>query len=91
MRSILSFITSLIVLIPAVGQGQWEVVNEGTIYDFQSVDFINSDTGWIAGNSGIYLTMDGSKNWELLNSDFKFRVIDFYNEWIGWAIVRGIL
>ena len=46
-------------LIPASGQSQWEIVNEGIAYHFESVDFINSDTGWHSGDHGLYKTVNG--------------------------------
>ncbi len=87
MRSVITLIISLSLLIPLSGQGEWEIVNEGFVCTPKSVDFINNETGWIAGEEGVFLTTNGSKNWVQMNDDFDFHVIDFYSESIGWAII----
>ena len=88
MRStFISFLILFSIVITLNGQNKWEVVNEGVDYDLKSVDFINDNTGWIAGENGIFLTTNGCKNWAILNRDLNFNLIDFYDESIGWATV----
>ena len=87
MRSVLSFITSLIILIPALGQGQWEIVNEGIPFGPNSFDFINRDTGWIAGVNGLFKTTDGGENWTLWNDEMEFIAFDFCSDSSGFAMI----
>ena len=89
MRFIITLIASLILLIPVSAQDQWEIVNEGIDYDFSFVDFINKDTGWIAGEKGLFKTTDGAESWTLVYDDTTLHEIDFYNDTIGWAYIKG--
>lgn len=69
--------------------GQWEIVNEGIAYRLTpTIDFINSDTGWIAGENVVLQTMDGGKNWISYETDTigDFKSVDFVNDSLGWAI-----
>lgn len=88
MRSILSFITSLTILIPTIVQGQWEVVNKGMALYFSDVDFISRDTGWVAGWEGLFKTFDGAETWNVVNHA-NFTLIDFCNAHTGWAFQPG--
>ena len=71
-------------------QSQWEIVNEGFVYDIQLVDFINKDTGWFAGSKGLFKTTDWAENWTFVNDETKLHEIDFCNDSIGWAYVKMI-
>ena len=54
-----------------------------------TIDFINDDIGWIAGDNGTLLkTVDGGENWNTiqLDEDWDISMIDFINDSIGWAI-----
>ncbi len=62
---LLATITSFLLLIPVSAQDQWEIVNEGIGSGFGAIDFINRDTGWVAGAKGIFKTIDGGENWVL--------------------------
>jgi photosystem II stability/assembly factor-like uncharacterized protein len=81
---IIIFVTSFILLVSL--RGQWTIVNEGL--KFNSVDFINKDTGWLAGGNLIYKTTDGGKNWTTFSENNMENIvaIDFFNDSIGWAI-----
>jgi len=88
----------------AVGR---EVTSQGKIYYFdgsswtqqyitnlplQSVQFINSTTGWAAGNGGwIYHTTNGGSSWETQASNISedIQAIYFIDEYTGWAVGNG--
>jgi photosystem II stability/assembly factor-like uncharacterized protein len=67
------------------GQGQWESLNE-SVGNTRTFDFINKDTGWIAGSKGIIQTRDGGDSWKFINDDTDWSKLDFYNDSTGWAI-----
>ncbi len=93
---ILTSITAFVTVITVSGQNQWQIVNEGVDglpFDWSplisSVDFVYDNTGWIAGETGIFQTTDGGKNWTPLNDTILFRDIDFIDEMTGWAVAEG--
>jgi photosystem II stability/assembly factor-like uncharacterized protein len=94
MKSIILIFTASFIMLVNL-RGQWEIVNEGINYNLiTAIDFINSDTGWIAGNNVILQTTDGGKNWRPYETDTTgvFSSIDFINDSLGWAISEsGIL
>lgn len=61
----------------------------------KSVQFINQDTGWAAGEGGtIIKTTDGGINWEVQNTNVETFIVDlfFLNENLGWALtIRQIV
>ena len=84
------------ILIAAAGlPGQWEILNEG-IENLYSIDFIDEDTGWIAGGTGhplvekasLFKTEDGGDTWAplALEGNFNIEMIDFIDDSVGWAI-----
>jgi photosystem II stability/assembly factor-like uncharacterized protein len=81
------FLTIVFIFIIASNlHGQWEVMNEGIQGSVNSVDFIDVDTGWIAG--GILLkTEDGGLTWNVIsqNIELSIEIIDFIDELNGWA------
>lgn len=86
MKSIfIFFLLSFWMLITISGQGNWEVMNEGFDYQAQSIDYLNRDTGWIAGRKGLFKTIDGAETWEWVNN-IPIQGIDFWNDTLGWAI-----
>ena len=96
MRLIITLFTSLVLLIPAIAQGQWEIINECfPRMTINTIDFIDDETGWIAGivrpaeRVSLYLTTNGCRNWKLLNDSVNFQRIDFHDESIGWAVAGG--
>ena len=87
MKTVLPFILLLFqAILPARGQGHWEIINEGIAHDFQSVDFINNDAGWFSGEQGLFRTVDGAENWTLASKSVH-HVFDFHNDSIGWALI----
>ncbi|NTW23376.1 MAG: T9SS type A sorting domain-containing protein [Lentimicrobium sp.] len=76
---------------------QFEVLNKKPTHYFMDVDFINADTGWVAGGErlddegnrdGLILhTVDGGETWETqLNEPVFFSSVDFINASEGWAV-----
>ena len=46
----------------------WVSLNSGTTKTLRSVYFVNTDTGWVVGDSGTILkTTDGGLNWQSQN------------------------
>ena len=84
MRFILTLITSLILLLPASGQGQWEVLNEGGF--FGQIEFVNDHVGWMNTDGKLLKTEDGGETWISIpvETDLRITQIDFINEQIGW-------
>jgi len=66
-------------------------------YSYSSIQFINSDTGWIAGKSPVWppisellRTTDGGLNWTIVNDSMaSVTRIQFLNSNIGWLIQIG--
>jgi photosystem II stability/assembly factor-like uncharacterized protein len=54
----------------------------------KSADFIDEDTGWIAGNNRIIKTDDGGNTWShfQLNDSWDKHYIDFLDDEVGWAV-----
>lgn len=69
---------------------QWQIVNPLPWSNTSSsIFFIDSLTGWIAGNGGnILRTTDGGQKWKPLNTESKASLLDifFVNERVGWAV-----
>jgi len=88
MRDIL-FIVLIICFLSPVVNGQWDLLNSGFKGRLNSIDFVDHQTGWIAGDAGtLLLTLDGGETWIDIFSDedLHFRQIDFINKNDGWAI-----
>ena len=76
---------------------QWYQQNSGTNYNFSTVQFIDTTTGWIVGTAGNYpntngiilKTTDGGENWTLQNNigitNYLFSVY-FIDSNTGWAV-----
>ncbi|MFC2088242.1 YCF48-related protein [Calditrichota bacterium] len=78
------------------GGNNW-VCKFDTNYYFQSLYFINADTGWAIGNfidsiwqSIIFKTIDGGENWESFPDifDYKLSTIYFQDYYNGWTVGR---
>ena len=80
-RIILAFL--IVIIIVAYLFGQWEILNEGG--DFKTIDFVNDQVGWIAGEGTLLKTENGGGTWESIpiQEDWRIRNIDFINESIG--------
>ncbi len=67
---------------------QWETMNSGIRGRLNSLDFINSRTGWLAGTMGtILMTEDGGLTWDevFIEQEWHFQGIDFIDQVTGWA------
>ena len=69
----------------ATGIAQWEILNQSG--PLSAIDFVNSETGWIAGSGSLMKTEDGGLNWMSIavNETLNISMIDFINESTGWA------
>jgi photosystem II stability/assembly factor-like uncharacterized protein len=57
--------------------------------EFKSVDFIDTNTGWIVGEAGIILkTTNGGNTWNQLSSPTanNLTCVDFINSTVGWIV-----
>jgi len=66
----------------------WSFQNSGTNQNLNSVSFVNSSKGWIAGDNGIILsTTNGGINWVPQNSStiLNLNSVCFVNQSTGWA------
>lgn len=69
-------------------QGSWEKKQTPTELFLRTVFFVDSLTGWVAGDSGLILhTQNGGLDWSVQQSNTTDRIVDIYfmNETVGWA------
>lgn len=69
-------------------QGTWERVSVPITQDLNSVCFVDSLYGWVAGDSGIiFRTVDGGSTWlrQETNSTYDVEEVFFLNRNLGWA------
>ena len=61
---------------------QWQFANPyPTIYNINSASFINSQTGWTAGERGlIFKTTNGGTNWSTLGFNLKNYNLSFIKQ-----------
>ncbi|MEZ4688974.1 MAG: YCF48-related protein [Ignavibacteria bacterium] len=70
-------------------QDFWSAIESPTTKNLTDISFINSNTGWIAGDSGIIIrTTNGGTDWTIQNSGTFNNIEDifFLNERLGWAV-----
>ncbi len=83
--------TAFILLFAVVAvnaQGTWERVNVPITQDLNSVCFVDSLYGWIAGDSGIiFHTVNGGSAWtrQETNATYDVEEVFFLNRNLGWA------
>jgi photosystem II stability/assembly factor-like uncharacterized protein len=67
-------------------KGQWEILNESG--SFRTIDFVNDQIGWIAGDGTLLKTEDGGETWKSFPQHENWRdpKIDFVSETIGWCV-----
>lgn len=64
---------------------------QGSVPSGQDVDFINATRGWVAGNDGLFSTVDGGVNWEWVETSSipvgeEFQKVDFVDADHGWLL-----
>ena len=67
----------------------WFKLNSPVNTTLRQLSFVDSLTGWAAGDSGtIIRTTDGGRNWEIQNSTIQTFILDifFLNKNLGWAL-----
>jgi photosystem II stability/assembly factor-like uncharacterized protein len=72
-----------------LSQPSWTVLNHPTNRDLQTLSFLDSLNGWVAGDSGTILkTTDGGETWTQQNSGITETIVDifFLNYQRGWAV-----
>jgi photosystem II stability/assembly factor-like uncharacterized protein len=72
-------IINLIFLLAGTLHAQWTTQNSNTSQALHSIHFINTQTGYCAGNSGVVLkTTNGGVNWLLLNTSTSMNLNSAY-------------
>lgn len=72
-------------------QGQWIQLNTDTLYDYNSVYFLNPDTGFVCGSvyygwDGVILrTLDGGNSWDTTLLGYSLADISFVNDSTGFT------
>ncbi len=77
----------------SLSQNYWSVISSPVSKPLTNCCFINSNTGWISGDSGtIISTTSGGNNWTVQNSGTFNNIEDifFLNERLGWAVAYEI-
>jgi len=79
------FLFIIFVNVNAQEKGHWEILNESG--SFKTIDFVNDQVGWIAGEGKLLKTNDGGDTWISLTIDpnWNFNKVDFINENVGWG------
>ena len=82
--------------IPTVAQNYWTELESPTANDLNTLFFIDSLKGYVAGDSGLILyTSNGGANWDEQESNTDRNIINlfFLNENMGWAVAwsEGLL
>jgi len=75
------------------GGVNWYLLNSGTSYDLNKIEFINEYTGWCVGGKELYSliikTTDGGLNWNSQlppnDTSYVLKEVKFQNENTGWA------
>lgn len=69
MKKIIFFF--VIVFVAGIVNAQWVQVPSGTIENLNEIQFVNSNTGFIAGNGGVvFKSTNGGQNWTLINTGY---------------------
>jgi photosystem II stability/assembly factor-like uncharacterized protein len=87
-KIILLIFFSTLLNFKALPQNFWEKINSPTSKNLNSVAFIDSLNGWVAGDSGLIIhTSSGGLDWETqyLNDSLNVVNIFFLNDQLGWC------
>jgi photosystem II stability/assembly factor-like uncharacterized protein len=83
----LSFLV-LAILMSAISYSQsgWYLQNSGTNRNLNSLYFVNSNTGWVVGDSVVLKTTNGGQNWvsQVIPVQAKINSVHFINENTGF-------
>jgi len=83
-------ITLLILLITstAFSQSGWFQQQSGTSRKLNDVYFVNSNTGWVVGDSTILKTINSGLNWstQSLPVQSQIKSVHFINAFTGYAV-----
>ncbi len=85
---ILIFYFVAILNFTAFPQNFWEKINSPTSKFLNSVVFMDSLNGWVAGDSGLIIhTSNGGEDWEIQFTNDSLNVVNifFLNDQIGWG------
>lgn len=89
-RTVFSLFVTICFLAASSARSQsWAPQETTTPTHFSSVDFIDDNTGWACGTSGVlYKTTDGGAHWVLKPTGTSATLSDlrFINSSIGWAV-----
>jgi len=73
-------------------QEYWLRQNTPTTKRLTNCFFIDTNTGWVSGDSGVIMkSTDSGRNWNIQNSNTFHDIISihFVNERLGWANARN--
>ncbi len=82
-------VISILFVSKSFSQTEWKEIDSPTDKLLRHVFFVDSTTGWCAGEDGIiFHTANGGLNWEEQNSTVNTFIVDlfFLNENLGWAL-----
>jgi len=72
------------------GGSHWNMQDVDVETDFQDIQFVNSLSGWLAGDYGVVMyTSDGGNTWNLIENDVSsvpLRGLSFVNPQKGWFV-----
>ncbi len=95
MHKIILFIFFLSILnFKVLPQNFWEKLNSPTSKYLNSVAFIDSLNGWVAGDSGLIIhTSNGGLDWETQYSNDSLNVVNifFLNDQLGWCSALSMI
>jgi photosystem II stability/assembly factor-like uncharacterized protein len=69
----------------------WQQVNIGATGALYSVNFINPDTGWIAGGEGVFRTTDHGTTWLPWGPSGGYLKVQFLNAKVGWMTTGHVI
>jgi photosystem II stability/assembly factor-like uncharacterized protein len=91
-----NFLTFLFILVISllninisIAQSGWHIIESDTTLNLNSVNFLDVETGYVVGNSGLVLkTTNAGLNWENTptNQSIKLNDLYFFNDEIGLAV-----
>ena len=71
----------------AQGNSGWQQFNIGASGTLWDIDFINQDTGWIAGIDGLFRTSDRGASWLAWGLVDHYQRVQFVDSRNGWAML----